>query len=200
MPTSKSPSEINDEFWVNLGNELKSLERREDSAVPPPSNYLESLSPECVHFDFSTFNNLLADLTSRSNDPIRSLDFLNEHPELTLLTIATGNKGEAIILHNFQKFEFAGQGEPIFVALCGAGTNASIVQINASRLLNQHTIPVPDLRAFVESQDFKSVVATHEGDKPANQTVANSVVLTPKLTELIMKTNSSSIELKRRGT
>jgi hypothetical protein len=194
MPTSKSPSEINDEFWVNLGNELKSLERREDSAVPPPSNYLESLSPECVHFDFSTFNNLLADLTSRSNDPIRSLDFLNEHPELTLLTIATGNKGEAIILHNFQKFEFAGQGEPIFVALCGAGTNASVVQINASRLLNQHTIPVPDLRAFVGSQDFKSVVATHEGDKPVTQTVANSVVLTPKLTELIMKTNSSSIE------
>lgn len=181
MSNAEAPAPLSLE---GLNLKIAALKENEQPGIQPSSSWLQSISPEFIPINYDSVAGDIHSAVASSNDPYEILDFLVDNPSLTLLTISSGEKGEALALHHFKAFERGG--EKVYHALLGHGDSAIAVQVLPSRLFNTNTIMVPTLDSILATSDPASEAIAEEVEE---KQISNSVILSPSLAKTILETN-----------
>ncbi|KAL9179582.1 hypothetical protein ACHAXT_008872 [Thalassiosira profunda] len=181
MSNAEAPAPLSLE---GLNLKIAALKENEQPGIQPSSSWLQPISPEFIPINYDSVAGDIHSAVASSNDPYEILDFLVDNPSLTLLTISSGEKGEALALHHFKAFERGG--EKVYHALLGHGDSAIAVQVLPSRLFNTNTIMVPTLDSILATSDPASEAIAEEVEE---KQISNSVILSPSLAKTILETN-----------
>ena len=188
---------------ARLTDLLSDLNPNTSKSSLKPSTWEERLNPTHSTNDYSnlakTFNQ-----SSSILEPEESLEIVNGNQDLALLTIASGVKGELMLVHNVFK-----QGDEYF-GLVGSSDQGNLTQLSPSRLFNNNSRggdgitkapSADDISNYLLSLKEDGTIKTLDEilDQSDQVLVKNSIILTPDQATLILslgELNSTELESK----
>ena len=192
MPTLKSPQDPSEKLWSDMILELEFEETDEIESPPKPEDWIQSISQPFITTDFNNMTKILGSITTVSTNTNKTLKFLEENPQLAVLSIASGWQGDIEILHHFKSFNLNDDEEKTTFAINGTSPAAQILQIIPSRLLKTESATVPTLENIIQQQNLPQASSDESTEKI---TMSNSIILPPKFTEALLKAKVTKAEM-----
>jgi hypothetical protein len=193
MPTNAE--EKSNQLWSLLKEKLESAKKASTEFLRKPTTWLQSLQQDFIKTYFSNpdIENLIIQTTSIATTPEDILNFLEENPQLAIATVASGFKGELLILHHIKGFTLEEGEEKKYFALNGSEFTSNLLQTIPQRLFKNEVSSVPNLEFFVENKE-NDILNTPIEDNTVNETIANSIILPPNVTKALIEAKAYTTE------
>ena len=194
MPSNNE--ERNDLLWSTLKDKMKKARKATTELMQKPSTWLQSIQQEFIKQYFSSpdIEEQIIKVTSTATNHEDILEFLDENPQLSIVTIASGFKGEITILHHFKGFALEEGDEKTYFTLNGNETTSNLLQVIPQRLLKSEAASVPDQKHFTENKE-KDIMSTSFEENAENATIANSIILPPNIAKALIKAKANTAEI-----
>ena len=194
MPSNNE--ERNDLLWSTLKDKMKNARKATTELMQKPSTWLQSIQQEFIKQYFSSpdIEEQIIKVTSTATNHEDILEFLDENPQLSIVTIASGFKGEITILHHFKGFALEEGDEKTYFTLNGNETTSNLLQVIPQRLLKSEAASVPDLKHFTENKE-NDIMSTSFEENAENATIANSIILPPNIAKALIKAKANTAEI-----
>ena len=179
-----------DQFWESILNSLAESDNPNYDSSFKPTSFIDTLSPIASKYPYEKIADNLFQITVKA-EPSNTLQFLQDHPSLSLITIATGFSNELQLLHNF--FPITTDHTTDTHALHGLGTNANIAQVIPSRLLNKTSSMVPSIETLCTQEKLEELTNTDlQNDDLVSAEISNAIIIPPEITLLLAQNGISS--------
>ncbi len=153
-----------------------------------PTSFMESLLPISNPTNFSGISDLIYALNT--SDPDKILSFLEAHPRISVLTIATGFLKETQLLHNF-KSHIEDPASPSHFALAGLEKQANVLEVFPSRLFNSTTSQAPSFDALRDTHHLSQISTfDFEEEDLVPVEISNSIIIPPEIAKIITRNGS----------
>lgn len=196
MPTITEPEPI-DEARQNLVQVIHDLPPNPNKSLLKPSTWEQRLSEAHAIKDYSGVSKIINQSTVIL-DEASIIDILNANQDLSILTIASGNKGEFLVIHNV----FQSDGK--LYGLVGSTDQGNLTELLPSRLFNNNsrggdgssfvpsTVNISDhLKSLKEGETIKSLDEVLEMSEQL--ILKNSLIITPPQTQIVLSCEDPNI-------
>lgn len=145
----------------------------------PPTAFIDTISPKANPTRFDNLPTEILQITQLP-DQSKTIPFLEQQPNMSLLTIATGFTNEVHQLHHFFESTTSNNDHASF-ALSGFRSTASILSLILSRLLNKTSANVPSIETLCDPDKISQILnAQYEPSDLETIEVSNSIILPPR--------------------
>lgn len=196
MPTITEPEQI-DEARQRLVQVIEDLPPNPTKSLLKPSTWEQRLSEAHAIKDYSGASKIINQSTVIL-DEAAIIDILNANQDLSILTIASGNKGEFLVIHNV----FQSDGK--LFGLVGSTDQGNLTELLPSRLFNNNSrggdgssfapsiANISDhLKSLKEGETIKSL---DEIPEMSDQIILkNSLIITPPQAQIILTCEDPNI-------
>ncbi len=173
-------STTTEDFWKNFLESI-ALESNSNIDLPPilPTSFLDTISPNASSICLDNLAGEIFQITQFA-DQSKTIPFLVEHSNITMITIATGFNREVSQIHHFFESGTSDNDQALF-ALSGLKSAANILSLIPSRLFNKTSAMAPSFETLCDPEKISQMPNAQFEDSDLQPIeVSNSIILPPR--------------------
>ena len=180
-------------FWDELRSKIANLEGPVNTP-PSPSTWGNSIDRTFNTIDFDKISKELGYFSDHLDNENNCLNFLEEFPSLSFITISTGVENEFSLFHHVKGFPLL-QDNPenkTYFALSGLDKCTGVLELIPSRLLKTEKFRAPTLDVFADKQvnNISNLTSSNE-----EEVSTSNYILPPLLAKIISDLKSTSTQV-----